>query len=280
MPTYDIPMLNYTSKPIDTTIPLASNQNYQSNSASNRQKTNLFQTTNLKIGSLNCRSLALTSYPSTRRKFTRYFRSLKYDLISFQEVRTKDSNILDSLNMELQAKDSIWTQHVGIVNFNPNIRITPIFITHTKHAVFVQVHHINHHLEPIFLLNLYAPSQPSPKKQFYNDIIELPLFKDETDIAYFTKYSNFMITGDFNYHHYTSYRSSNSPSPHPIISWKQIISQHLYDCINSDDSGKFTHNHRLYFASLTIKASITTSGVNFINTDWTDHALLSIDLVL
>ncbi|KAG2198384.1 hypothetical protein INT47_009789 [Mucor saturninus] len=261
MPTYDTPMLNYTSMPINTIMPLTLNQNYQSNSASNRQKTTQFKTTNLKLGSLNCRSLASTSDASTCQKFTRYLRFLKYNLLSFQEVRNKGSNILDYLNIELQAKDSIWSQHVGIVSFNPNIRITPIFITHTKHAVFVKVHHINHHFEPIFLLNLSAPSQPS----------------------------------DFNYHHYTSYRSSNSPSPHPIISWKQIISQQLYDCINSDivsemfsiDNPHITFSRRnsrttidYIFGSLAIKASMTPSGVDFINTDWTDYAVLCIDLVL
>ncbi|KAI7889012.1 uncharacterized protein EV154DRAFT_565785 [Mucor mucedo] len=209
-----------------------------------------------------------TSDPITRRKFTRYLRSLKYDLLNSQEVRTEDNNVIESLNMELQAKDSIWTQHVGIVSFNPNIRISPIFIMLNKHAVF---------------------------KTFYIDIIELPLLKDETDVAHFTKYSNFLITGDFNYHHYTTYRSSNSQCPHPIRSWKQTLNQHLYDCINSDDitetysvanphitfsRGNSRTTTDYIFASLAIKASMTKSGVDFINPDWTDHALISIDLVL
>ncbi|KAI7889501.1 uncharacterized protein EV154DRAFT_565327 [Mucor mucedo] len=259
MPTYDSPMPHHNHMPTNIHMSPTTSQNNLSNSNPNLQQAIPFKTTKLKIGSINCRSLASTSDPITRRKFTRYLRSLKYDLLNFQEVRTEDNNVIESLNMELQAKDSIWTQHVGIC-----ITSTTTLSRYT------------------YLLNDYAPSQPGPKKQFYSDTIGLPLFKDETDEI-------------FNYHHYTTYRSSNSHCPHPIRSWKQTLNQHLYDCINSDDITETYSVANLHitfsrgnsrttidyiFASLSIKASMTKSGVDFINTDWTDHALISIDLVL
>ena len=230
--------------------------------------------TKIKIGSLNCRSLAKSSQPNTRKLFIRFLRSLHYDILTFQETHASNQNIQDLLNMELQAKQSFWTQHCGIVSFNPEIIIEPIFSKSDQRAIYANITHAQHLFEPFQILTIYAPSQAGPRQTFYKELYQLPPIYDTSHL----RKTKLLITGDFNY-------SLREPRGVPR-KWADIIHTHLFNCReNMPDSenptfrrGETMSSIDYIYATKPLHQHLIQSQIDFVEPSWTDHALLTVSI--
>ena len=63
--------------------------------------------TNMKIGSLNCRSLSKPSKISTSQDFTRFLRTNLFDILCLQETHAGSTEIQSRLTMQLQAHQTM-----------------------------------------------------------------------------------------------------------------------------------------------------------------------------
>ncbi|KAG1136415.1 hypothetical protein G6F37_012027 [Rhizopus arrhizus] len=64
----------------------------------------------LHIASLNCHSLVKSNNPKKQSRFIRYLRSLKFDIMTFQETHVSD-NTLSIINTQFQARYFMCTRH-------------------------------------------------------------------------------------------------------------------------------------------------------------------------
>jgi hypothetical protein len=80
----------------------------------------------LNIATLNCRGLAKSvTEPAKFSFFIRYLRLHGIDILVLQETHANTPSVQQSLDIQLQAKSSVWSSHCGIVSFNPSFIITP-----------------------------------------------------------------------------------------------------------------------------------------------------------
>ncbi|KAG0752710.1 hypothetical protein G6F57_015633 [Rhizopus arrhizus] len=164
--------INFTSYP--TTIPesrsfsQAENQ-YDSPSSRNKQ-------VNINVGSLNCRSLIKTNQPTTSSEFIRFLRSQSLDLLTLQETHASDPEQQQILDMKFQTKSSVWSHYCGIVSLNPSLVLSSAFIDRDQRLIACTVSHMNHTFEPFTIVTIYAPASLSPRRQYYYNIMQLPIF--------------------------------------------------------------------------------------------------------
>ncbi|KAI8384101.1 hypothetical protein BD560DRAFT_431347 [Blakeslea trispora] len=109
-------------------------------------------TSALRIGSLNCRSLAKLSDSQQRSHFIRFLRDLRYDVLCFQETTADLPSTQSMLNTQFLTHSAIWSKHCGIVSLNPSILITPDFITIDQRVIACHISHVNHLFPPTFVL--------------------------------------------------------------------------------------------------------------------------------
>jgi hypothetical protein len=98
-----------------------------------------------------------------------------------------------------------------------------------------------------------------------------------------------IILGDFNYQA-ASYTSTTTPSPLPILTqpsqkqWHEYINTHFHECTHSREAGHLLPTFRrgqvqstidYIYASPVLYQQLHSSSIDFIASDWTDHALLS-----
>lgn len=260
---------------------------------------------NLNIASLNCRSLIKTSSPDISSDFIRYLRSLHLDILCVQESHAVEG-VQEQLNLQLQASSTIWTPHCGIISFNPLIQLHLLDFDLDQRIIACQVVHANALFPPFRLLNLYAPAQYSPRVQFFRDLLTLPLFNIPSSttpesLSSLTtpldsdpsNLSPMLMMGDFNYHA-TSYLTDHS-TDHGIPTnntntgaalhrhFHQTVNTHFFECTHSRDESPLLPTHRggsgqstidYLYASSFLFQHLHSSDISFIDSSWTDHALL------
>ncbi|KAG2189845.1 hypothetical protein INT46_009976 [Mucor plumbeus] len=291
--------------------------------------------TNLQICSLNCRSLSKPSNVSTSQSFSRYLGSRTWDILCLQETHATTTLIKERLDMQLQAQQSIWTHHCGIVSCNPHVNIEPLYVSSDQRVIYCQVSHANKHFPSFTIMNIYAPATYRERYAFYTHLLSLEYFNSILSEIHSTQILNHnspsIIVGDFNYHfrhfphsnvaqylhdtpvslripqpHQPTFEpstdldenfimpqiDSNDPSIMPLPSinqwiWHWIMTQHYIESthrLNSDPyTPTFRRNESLstidyIFVNPTLAHFVTSSQVQFISRDWTDHALLSVQL--
>ncbi|CEP12429.1 hypothetical protein, partial, partial [Parasitella parasitica] len=136
---------------------------------------------NIKIGSLNCRSNSKLPNPTTSSEFTRLLRNpdLKNDLLCLQETHAIDS-VRERLNMQFQTINSIWTTHCGIVCLNLHISIQLLNIDLDDRIITCRLTHTSSLFSPITLVNIYAPATASSRARFFSQLLSLPLLQPES----------------------------------------------------------------------------------------------------
>lgn len=233
--------------------------------------------TNLHVGSLNCRSLIKTTQQSVSSQFIRHFRQEKFDLLTLQETHASSSEVISSLDISFQNTQSFWTPHCGILNFNPNLSLKHIFSSDDGRLIHCSVSSLNHLFPTFDLVTIYAPASTLPRRQFYFDIQQLPLFSSPTQPL--------MLTGDFNYHpsviRFTDSPLSVNNAQHK---WHSSLLESFVECAHpSLDSpiSTFRRGHSsttldYFFVSRDLHASFASSRVDYVNPKWTDHALLAL----
>ncbi|KAG0870908.1 hypothetical protein G6F15_011532 [Rhizopus arrhizus] len=255
--------INFTSYP--TTIPesrsfsQAENQ-YDSPSSRNKQ-------VNINVGSLNCRSLIKTNQPTTSSEFIRFLRSQSLDLLTLQETHASDPEQQQILDMKFQTKSSVWSHYCGIVSLNPSLVLSSAFIDRDQRLIACTVSHMNHTFEPFTIVTIYAPASLSPRRQYYYNIMQLPIFSP----SFYLNYTNLptqtpLHAAQKDWHEFllTNFTELTHPSlDAPLPTFQRGSSSSTLDYI---------------FGSSSIHDCIQTSNIEFINTTWSDHALLSVRL--
>jgi hypothetical protein len=127
-----------------------------------------------KYASLNCNSLVKKSKPATQSSFIRYLRLQQFDILSLQETHASDTTI-PSLNMHLQAKQTFWTEHCGIVSFSPSYVISQIstnhIYMHLSDSYYVKFNTLINFMHPFiystFMLRLHLTFNEEPSFNQY-----------------------------------------------------------------------------------------------------------------
>jgi len=247
---------------------------------------------NLKICSLNSRSLSKLSNPEISSSFIRYLRSLDYDVFCFQESHASGDDVQSTLNMKLQAHSSIWTEHCGVVSLNPSISIVPILVTIDQRSIVCLVTHANNSFDPITLVNIYAPAQIRPRETFYANMLNLPMFRALQDSPAIN--DSMMIVGDFNYHAIMydsdsshgiadSNMSGNLRAQSSQFQWHCLLTSMFHDLMYANDQEQNLPTFRrgssmstidYMYASPSLLVPLRRASSEFISSQWTDHALL------
>ncbi|CAO3686594.1 unnamed protein product [Rhizopus stolonifer] len=223
--------------------------------------------------SLNCRSLSTPNNPYTRQHFTRFIRSTQIDILTFQETHASSLEIQRTLDMLLQTKSSCWSSHCGIVSLNKSINIQPICSSIDHRFILTSVDHINHAFDPFYILTLYAPASSPERRRFYSSLAE---FTPITSLLQSPSH-RIVVIGDFN-HTYDSFIGAPQ-------SWRDLVDTTLQNCFSDYSGLSQTPTFRrgnssstidYVFASSTLYSFLQECSVDFVNSEWTDHALLSV----
>lgn len=238
----------------------------------------------ISIGSLNCRSLVKTSSTSVISPFIKHLRLTKHDLFTFQETHASSPEIISSLNMKFQSTAHIWTKHCGIISLNASLHIEPLFTSIDERLIHCRVSHINHLFPPFELVTIYAPPQPTARREFYSTLLSLPLFTRYLDHT-ISDHPPLFITGDFNYNSSRIRPPSTSPQS-PINhqrNWHSFINNYFTECTHPSldhpqstfRRGNSSSTIDYIYSCHSFAASLATSKIEYLNSQWTDHALLS-----
>lgn len=257
--------------------------------------------------SLNCRSLIKPSTPDISSDFIRYLRSLHLDILCVQESHAAEA-VQDQLNMQFQASSTLWTQHCGIISFNPSITLHSLALDLDQRIIACQVVHANALFPPFTLINVYAPAQYQSRVQFFRTLLTMPLFhftssdtreslsslttpldSDSTSL-----HPMLMMMGDFNYNatSYITDQHSNMDTETNITNngaallhrcLHSLLHNHFFECTHSRDEGPLLPTFRrgsnhstidYLYASSFLFQHLHSSEIAFLASTWTDHALL------
>lgn len=296
---------------------------------------NMNKYTNLKICSLNCRSLSKPAKIPTSQSFSRFLRSeTGADILCLQETHATTIPTQERLDMQLQSVESIWSEHCGVISRNPNIHIESLYVSQDNRIILCKVSHTDKHFPSFTLMNLYAPASHRERYQFYANLLTLDFFHPLlTDIHATNSSTNnipSIVVGDFNYNfRHFPYSSviqylhdtpdsliipqpqlpstapstdteetfhmpeldSNSPSYMPASTtnqwvWHWLMTQHYSESSHKLQTDPFIPTFRrgdtvttidYMFLHPTVASFLTSSDIEFIHTEWTDHALLSVE---
>lgn len=228
----------------------------------------------LKIATLNCRGLAkAVSDPVKFSLFLRYLRLSGSDILVLQETHAHSLLIQQSLDIQFQAKSSVWSRHCGIVSLNPHYVITPD--SHISpddgRFIFATITTANVPSPLAYILNIYAPAQYGPRKTFFRN---LALNTFITNLLSNTNTPTFIL-GDFNFNTHKKFTSDLGP-------WVDFLLSYFVDCFQDDKLPTYisTTGSRstidYVFCSTAFSDYVKGCDQEFINYNWTDHALLSI----
>ncbi|KAI9325887.1 hypothetical protein BD770DRAFT_457696, partial [Pilaira anomala] len=238
----------------------------------------------LKIGSLNGRGLSKLSDPSQSTLFIKFLRSFQHDILCFQETHAVPS-VHYRLNMQFQTNSSIWTPHCGIVSLDPLLTLHSLDINIDDRTIICKVTHTNAHFPPIIIANIYAPASRAQRLAFFAKLLDLPIFQHDTlnlDFEY----------SDFNYHAVASSNAHNDNTDRPPMhtprnpqqKWNSLLTNSFFECTHSREEGPLLPTYRqgtyqstidYIFASPFLFQYLQNSSIEFINSDWTDHAILT-----
>ncbi|ORX50922.1 hypothetical protein DM01DRAFT_1290183, partial [Hesseltinella vesiculosa] len=224
----------------------------------------------LSFGSLNCRSLIKSHNSNAQSLFIRHLRSLSLSLLAVQESHAITLANQESLNMQFQCSSSIWTNHCGLICFDPNLTVTnhetPVNLD--QRVISTTIQHSQNAFPPFNLLVIYAPAAHSARQRFF---LHLADFIHPTTLSNQTRT---LVMGDFN----------QTPKPDGA-DWHSTLHRFFDDALSSDPGLQgiptFTHSGNgsrsvidFIYCSPDISADICHPQVSHIPSDWTDHALL------
>ena len=98
--------------------------------------------------------------------FARHIRSLKYDIIALQETHASSLLLQSRFDQCLQVSSSTWTQHYGLLSFNPMLNIIPLWSSIDGRVLAAQVSHTSGLYNPINIFVIYVPAQHRERIEF------------------------------------------------------------------------------------------------------------------
>ncbi|KAL7329372.1 hypothetical protein PS15p_207482 [Mucor circinelloides] len=251
---------------------------------------------------LNCRSLSAPSNVPASQSFCRFLPQAydnSPDIIYLQETHASPPDVQERLNMQLQASDTIWTAHCGLASLKPNVLIEPIFTSDDGRVIYCSVHHTTNLFPPLTIMNIYAPASSSDRYRFYTQLFSQPFFQTllaaMANSAHSPDYLSTvpdapsMILGDFNYN-FRRYRPP-VPSTEPCIESQWLFHSmmlHYYrECTRGLCKDPIIPTSRYNTAFSTIDYFFVGPQpiefradhfVYFVHSEWTDYALLLLQL--
>lgn len=134
---------------------------------------------NIKLGSINCRYILKQYRPQLSDRLTKYLCSQQFDILACQETNFHQSTLeeqTEQIKYKMQQPhQSFWTTKCGIINFNTNINMEQQFISPDQRFILVKLTILgNHNIEPMYVLNMYAPASDENRRRhiFYSEVLE------------------------------------------------------------------------------------------------------------
>ena len=180
--------------------------------------------------------------------------------------------------MQFQAKHSVWTQHCGIVVFNPDLLISDITKSECGRRISIKVTHSTGIFDPVYITVVYAPASRQARFPFLTNLSRLL----SSDNASLPNPSRHILLGDLNYTHpsstSSSFRRNQAPSE-----WIRFVTNNFKDGVTPDRSSSQPTFCRgvqqscidYIFLSNDIAPLRSNGRVTYINPSWTDHFLLT-----
>ncbi|KAG2219293.1 hypothetical protein INT45_011308 [Circinella minor] len=156
------------------------------------------------IASLNCRSLKKTN-SKKHQTFPHQIRSLSSKILALQETHAYNYFLQHSFDLALKTKSSTWTQHCGLISFDADLKIHPVWSSLDGRILHAKIFHHQDLFTPINVYVIYAPACRQQRPEFYNTLSAL--------IPQQQQLQRSIILGDFNYNiHHTGPRTPNTGS--------------------------------------------------------------------
>lgn len=236
----------------------------------------------LHYASLNSNSLAKTGSSTIQSSYLRYLRLQQIDILSLQETHTITTTI-PSIDMYLQASQTFWTPHCGIISFSSDYTLSLIPTDHLYQSdrfILCQAHHHQQQDQPFYILNIYAPaSSNTERRQFFEHLTNMLHQLCQT-----LDLSRMIISGDFNYDYHRDI-ITNKGLYKTSRRWINYLDDTFYNCLQYNDLDTIpTFQRTLGSMSLIdyiyggtyFQHTIRDAAIQYLQPQWSDHALLSI----
>ncbi|CEP16356.1 hypothetical protein [Parasitella parasitica] len=190
--------------------------------------------------------------------------------------------------MKLQSYQSIWTSKCGLFNFNRNMDMEKIHISDDDRIILAKLTvPAEPDLLPIYVLNIYAPADsPQSRTTFYNKLMDYIKSLD----SYGDILDRLILAGDFNFQ-YDLRLPNNAPHKRPAA-FVLFTDTFLHDCNNNYSDhlameilptfrrGKIVKTLDYIMVGRQLKDVYFANDIEYVSSEWTDHALLTIKLRL
>lgn len=189
----------------------------------------------MNYATLNCNRLIKVRSPATQSSFIRHLRIQQFDILCLQETHASPLTI-PNLNMQLQAQQTFWTYHCGIVFFSTEY-ITTDHIFQSDRIILCKVQRPNDFYAPFYILNIYAPADSdSNRKTFLQQLYNMLIQMSDT-----LSMDHLIISGDWNYDYDRD--TQNGRIDYKISSeWVSYMKDLFYNCMRYNNMNSCQHS--------------------------------------
>ncbi|KAJ8656559.1 hypothetical protein O0I10_007636 [Lichtheimia ornata] len=167
----------------------------------------------------------------------------------------------------------VVTKHVAIICIRSDLSLTDTMVSMDERVVVASiVDHQQHTLCRV--INSYVPAQPIARPDFLSSFMALPFIEDLNSEA-----GPWVLVGDFNMnlHHHHIIRQDH------VKPWYDWIHSHFNNCfpegLSSFKRGNSRSTIDYIFGHHSLVSRLTNAMSHFLPSQWTDHALMTIDLL-
>ncbi|CEG83560.1 hypothetical protein RMATCC62417_17461 [Rhizopus microsporus] len=203
--------------------------------------------------------------------------------VTLQEVDNSDnsSSHFDLWHQQFVCHQSLWIQYCGLACFDPSFSTTCIPIPEDARCLLAQVTHINDFIEPFFILVIYVSANVTrERREFFEQLLQFHQLDPYDDRSCADR---LIIAGDCNFTIQSSQASSS------YRNWIQLLNSHFHNlmselrdlCILTFRRSAVTRSTINYlFLSTILSANHIDATVDFADPEWSDHAIISVELKL
>ncbi|CAO3691974.1 unnamed protein product [Rhizopus stolonifer] len=235
----------------------------------------------LRIGSLNARRIFKESQPQQQKEPISFIKSclLKLDILCIQETSSfhrqahlTEDQIHRFTSFLFPRCPSIVTKYCAIVCLRPGLVLEDSCVSFDQRCIVASVLDPNHNVL-CRVTNIYIPAQASDRPTFLSSLLTQPFFAaPEMDKPW-------LLMGDFNMNLH-SQQTTHHRNVEPFYDW---IKLHFNNCFPSGLHTFSRGEHRTtidyFFGHTTLNSRLTTAQQHYVPASWTDHNLLSVDLL-
>ena len=233
-----------------------------------------------RIASLNARSIFKDANKNIQKQFISYLRSpsLKLDILCLQEVsafNTQDHLSPDQIHsfqsFMFPSMPSIVTKYTAIICLNRSLCLDNVTVSMDQRVITASVVDASGTLV-CNVTNIYAPADRSARVPFYDSLLTMPMFPSVSSAPW-------LLVGDLN-------MDITAPSVRgnaSLCSWLDWLGLYFNNCFPESAPTFLRGDARstidYIFGHTCLSTRLINSQQQFLPFSWTDHALLSVDLV-